>query len=133
MITIRMRDRQKRACRLFASPLAQPLAHGLLMVPTLINSDPYNRFIRIANLSAEDVLLPARTPVVRHGQITFLVLILTGPAANENDCKNSSQSMLLASPRTEKTWGLQKPSTTDFAPQTPFRWPSHTDAYLHTN
>ena len=33
------------------------------MVPTLISSDPYSRFVRVANLSDEDVLLPARTPV----------------------------------------------------------------------
>ena len=34
------------------------------MVPTLISSDPSSRFIGIANLSGEDVLLPARTSVV---------------------------------------------------------------------
>ena len=63
MITSRVTGRQKPACHLYASPLAQPLAHGLLMVPTLIGSAPYNRFIRIANLSGEDVLLPARPSV----------------------------------------------------------------------
>ena len=41
--------------------------------------------------------------------------------------------MLLASSRTSKTWATQKPSTIDSAPQTPFLWPSRTDAYLHTN
>ena len=52
MTTIRVTGRQKPACHLLASPLAQPLP-----------SDPYSRFVRVANLSDEDVLLPARTPV----------------------------------------------------------------------
>ena len=64
MTTIRVTGRQKPACHLLASPLAQPLPSWLLMVPTLISSDPYSRFVRVANLSDEDVLLPARTPVV---------------------------------------------------------------------
>ena len=51
----------------------------------------------------------------------------------ETTCKNCWQSMLLASSRTSKTWATQKPSTIDSAPQTPFLWPSRTDAYLHTN
>ena len=63
MTTIRVTGRQKPACHLLASPLAQPLPSGLLMVPTLISSDPYSRFVRVANLSDEDVLLPSRTPV----------------------------------------------------------------------
>ena len=63
MTTIRETGRQKPACHLLASPLAQPLPSGLLMVPTLISSNPYSRFVRVANLSDEDVLLPARTPV----------------------------------------------------------------------
>ena len=63
MTTIRVTGRQKPACHLLASPLDQPLPSGLLMVPTLISSDPYSRFVRVANLSDEDVLLPARTPV----------------------------------------------------------------------
>ena len=56
MSTIRVTGRQTPACHLLASPLAQPLPSGLLMVPTLISSDPHIR-------SDEDVLLPARTPV----------------------------------------------------------------------
>ena len=63
MTTIRVTGRQKPACHLPASPLAQPLPSGLLMVPTLISSDPHSRLVRVANLSDEDVLLPARTPV----------------------------------------------------------------------
>ena len=63
MSTIRVTGRQKPACHLLASPLAQPLPRGLLMVPTLSSSDPYSRFVRVANLSNEDVLLPARTPM----------------------------------------------------------------------
>ena len=63
MTTIRATGGQKPACHLLASPLAQPLPSWLLMVPTLISSDPYSRFVRVANLSDEDVLLPARTPV----------------------------------------------------------------------
>ena len=63
MTTIRVTGRQKPACHLLASPVAQPLPSGLLMVPTLISSDPYSRFVRVANLSDEDVLLSARTPV----------------------------------------------------------------------
>ena len=71
--------------------------------------------------------------LIRHPQTTFPALTSTGPAANGNDCKNCWQSMLLASSRTSKTWATQKPSTIDSAPQTPFLWPSRTDAYLHTN
>ena len=63
MITIRVTGRQKPACHLIASPLAQPLPRRPSLVPTLASSDPYHRFIRIANKSAEDVLLPARTSV----------------------------------------------------------------------
>ena len=63
MITIRVKGRQKPARHLYATPLAQPLPRELLMVPTLISSDPSSRFIGIANLSGEDVLLPARTSV----------------------------------------------------------------------
>ena len=55
--------RQKPACYLLAAPLAQPLPHGLLMVPILSSSNPYSRFIRATNLSDEDVFLLARTPV----------------------------------------------------------------------
>ena len=62
MPTVRVTGRQKPACHLFAAPLAQPLPHGLLMVPTLVSSDPYSRFVKVANLSDEDVLLPARAP-----------------------------------------------------------------------
>ena len=71
--------------------------------------------------------------LIRHPQTTFPALTSTGQAANGNDCKNCWQSMLLASSRTSKTWATQKPSTIDSAPQTPFLWPSRTDAYLHTN
>ena len=62
MPTVRVTGRQKPACHRFAAPLAQPLPHGLLMVPTLVSSDPYSRFVKVANLSDEDVLLPARAP-----------------------------------------------------------------------
>ena len=34
------------------------------MVRTLVHGDPYSRFVRFANLSDEDMLLPVRTPVV---------------------------------------------------------------------
>ena len=61
--SIRVTGRQNPACHLYATPLAQPLPRGLLTVPALIGSDPSNRFITIANLSGEDVLLPARTSV----------------------------------------------------------------------
>ena len=71
--------------------------------------------------------------LIRHPQTTFPALTSTGQAANGNDCKNCWQSMLLASSRTSKTWATQKPSTIDSAQQTPFLWPSRTDAYLHTN
>ena len=30
---------------------------------TLVSSDPYTRFVRVAHLANEDVLLPASTPV----------------------------------------------------------------------
>ena len=63
MATIRVTGRKKPACHLFAAPLAQPLPYGLLMVQTLVSSDPYSRFVRVANLSDEDAFLPARTTV----------------------------------------------------------------------
>ena len=43
--------------------MAHPLPKGLLLVPTLVSSDSRSRYVRIANLSEEDVLLPAKTPV----------------------------------------------------------------------
>ena len=63
MATIRVTGRKKPACHLFAAPLAQPVPYGLLMVQTLVSSDPYSRCVRVANLSDEDAFLPARTTV----------------------------------------------------------------------
>ena len=48
---------------LLATPLARPLPGGLLIVPTLVSSDPHSRYVRIANLSSEDYFLQRRTPV----------------------------------------------------------------------
>ena len=54
---------QKPLRQLLASPLAQPLPGGLLLVPTLVSEDATQRCVRIANLSEENYILPSRTPV----------------------------------------------------------------------
>ena len=54
-------DRQTETC--LSPPGFSPGSTSAQMVPTLISSDPYSRFVRVANLTDEDGLLPARTPV----------------------------------------------------------------------
>ena len=63
LATIRITGVQKPLSQLLASPLAQPLPGGLLLVPTLVSEDATQRCVRIANLSEEDYILPSRTPV----------------------------------------------------------------------
>ena len=100
MTTIRVTGRQKPACHLLASPLAQPLPSGLLMVPTLISSDPYSRFVRVANLSDEDVLLPSRTPVavlqaidsVDSSDIQFTVGVNELVVSRETVCRSADSA-----------------------------------------
>ena len=46
-----------------ASPLSSPLPHGLVLIPTLVDSSPSNKYVRVANLSPEDVLLPKRRQI----------------------------------------------------------------------
>ena len=100
MTTIRVTGRQKPACHLLASPLAQPLPSGLLMVPTLISSDPYSRFVRVANLSDEDVLLPSRTPVavlqaidsVDSSDIQFTVGVSELVVSRETVCRSADSA-----------------------------------------
>jgi transposase InsO family protein len=54
---------QKSPTALIAAPLALPLPKGLLLVPTIVSDDPANRYVRVANLTNEDVLLAAKTPL----------------------------------------------------------------------
>ncbi|KAK7478085.1 hypothetical protein BaRGS_00030691, partial [Batillaria attramentaria] len=63
MTTVRVTGPRDQNCSLMAAPLGQPLPGGLVVVPTLLEGDSKHRFVRMANLSPEDVLLPARTPV----------------------------------------------------------------------
>ena len=63
LATIRITRMQKPLRQLLASPLAQPLPGGLLLVPTLVSEDATQRCVRIANLSEENYILPSRTPV----------------------------------------------------------------------
>ena len=58
LATIRITGVQKPLRQLLASPLAQPLPGGLLLVPTLVSEEATQRCIRIANLSEEDYILP---------------------------------------------------------------------------
>ena len=55
---------QKPSCHLLASPLAQLLPVGLLLIPTLVSEDVTQCCVRIANLSEEDCILPSCIPVV---------------------------------------------------------------------
>nr|KAG5706518.1 hypothetical protein BaRGS_028689 [Batillaria attramentaria] len=63
MSTVRVTGPRDQNCSLMAAPLGQPLPGGLVVVPTLLEGDNKHRFVRMANMSPEDVLLPARTPV----------------------------------------------------------------------
>ena len=63
LATIRITGVQKPLRQLLASPLAQPLPVGLLLVPTFVSEDATQRCVRIADLSEEDYILPSRTPV----------------------------------------------------------------------
>ena len=63
LAAIRITGVQKPLRQLLASPVAQPLPGGLLLVPTLVNEDATQRCVRVANLSEEDYILPSRTPV----------------------------------------------------------------------
>jgi hypothetical protein len=48
---------------LYASPVQKPLPQGLILVPTLVDEDPTQRYVRIANLSSVDCILSRRTVV----------------------------------------------------------------------
>lgn len=63
LTTVRITGVQQPLRHLLASPLAQPLPRGLLLIPTLVQGDTTQRCVRVANLSEEDCILPPRTPV----------------------------------------------------------------------
>ena len=63
LVTLRITGVQRPSRHLLASPLAQPLPRGLLLIPTLVSGDVTQRCMRLANLSAEDYILARRTPV----------------------------------------------------------------------
>ena len=63
LVTLRVTGVQRPSRYLLASPLAQPLPRGLLLIPTLVSGDATQRCVRLANLSAEDYILARRTPV----------------------------------------------------------------------
>ena len=61
--TIRITSAEGLKGNVLATPLTQPLPRGLIGVPTLVDERQGQRYIRIANLSAEDQLLSAKLPV----------------------------------------------------------------------
>ena len=61
--TLRVTGPQHPDCPLLASPMSKPLPGGLLLIPTLVSGNGTHRYIRVANMTAEDKLLPPRTPV----------------------------------------------------------------------
>ena len=63
LVTLGITGVQRPSRPLLASPLAQPLPRGLLLIPTLVSGDATQRCVRLANLSAEDYILARRTPV----------------------------------------------------------------------
>ncbi|KAK7500501.1 hypothetical protein BaRGS_00008408, partial [Batillaria attramentaria] len=63
--TIKITSTQKSCAPLLASPLAQPLPRGLLLIPTLVSDQPSQRYVRLVNITSEDCILPARTPVAQ--------------------------------------------------------------------
>ena len=63
LVTLRITGVQRSSRHLLASPLAQPLPRGLLLIPTLVSGDATQRCVCLANLSAEDYILARRTPV----------------------------------------------------------------------
>lgn len=63
LTNIRITGVQKPLCHLLASPLAQPLPGGLLLIPTLMSEDATQHCVCIAELSEEDYILLSRTPV----------------------------------------------------------------------
>ena len=63
MATVPVTGNQQTTSHLLASPLAQPLPGGLMVIPTLVSKDHSRRYIRVANLTQEDSHLPARTPI----------------------------------------------------------------------
>nr|KAG5696950.1 hypothetical protein BaRGS_015914 [Batillaria attramentaria] len=63
--TIKITSTQKSCDPLLASPLAQPLPQGLLLIPTLVSDQPSQRYVRLVNITSEDCILPARTPVAQ--------------------------------------------------------------------
>ena len=54
-----------------ALPMAQSLPRGLMLVPTLISASGI-RHIRVANLSGEDCMLPAKTPLARLETVDYV-------------------------------------------------------------
>ncbi|KAK7485124.1 hypothetical protein BaRGS_00023664, partial [Batillaria attramentaria] len=63
--TIKITSTQKSCAPLLASPLAQPLPRGLLLIPTLVSDQPSQRYVRLVNITSEDCILHARTPVAQ--------------------------------------------------------------------
>ena len=52
-----------RQHNLVAEPCHQPLPAGLILVPTLISGDQSLRYVRVVNLTEEDIVLRGRTPI----------------------------------------------------------------------
>ena len=63
LVTLRITGVQRPSRPLLASPSAQPLPRGLLLIPTLVSGDATQRCVRLANLSSADYILARRTPV----------------------------------------------------------------------
>ena len=54
LVTLRITGVQRPSRHLLASPLAQPLPRGLLLIPTLVSGDATQSCVSLANLSAEE-------------------------------------------------------------------------------
>jgi hypothetical protein len=48
---------------LLAVPLVRPLPGDLILVPTLVSSQASGRFVRVANLTNQDIVLQPRTHI----------------------------------------------------------------------
>ena len=63
LMTVKISGVQNTLSKLVAEPCSQPLPQGLYVVPTLVSADHSSRFIRVVNLSDEDITLQPRTPI----------------------------------------------------------------------
>ena len=68
--TVRVTSRQQPAAEQLALPLADNLSGGLLLIPTLTSADHRSRYVRIVNMTHEDIQLKAGVPVAELHAVT---------------------------------------------------------------